>query len=320
MELTDRAVSESSIATRKCFACGGLPSSGSGEHIIPKWLQNEQRLFDERLTLLNGTQIPYRHLTVPCCVECNTGFLSGIESAVQPLFHRGHIEDSQERLALARWLSKILIGVLIKETSLLFDRTNPDRGNIVDPAFIDELRHCHFVLQSARKLTSFACLHGDLPFSLYSYQVPAYSEGHGFDLSTNIAGQSIAIRVGPLGAIFINDGGLQMEAGAKGPFDLAGAELSELQFREICARAHYKAALRDATHFYLTFENETEVRLEQLHVRSFSGHLPNSVELRIFRDWNEVELSYAMSGYMRVDRSMIFDEETQLCGTTISRP
>jgi hypothetical protein len=78
----------------------------------------------------------------------------------------------------------------------------------------------------ARKLTSFACLHGDLPFSLYSYQVPAYSEGHGFDLSTNIAGQSIAIRVGPLGAIFINDGGLQMEAGAKGPFDLAGAELS----------------------------------------------------------------------------------------------
>jgi hypothetical protein len=107
MELTDRAVSETSIATRKCFACGGLPSSGSGEHIIPKWLQNEQRLFDERLTLLNGTQIPYRHLTVPCCVECNTGFLSGIESAVQPLFHRGHIEDSQERLALARWLSKI---------------------------------------------------------------------------------------------------------------------------------------------------------------------------------------------------------------------
>jgi hypothetical protein len=62
LELTDRAVLESSIAAKRCFACGGPSSSGSGEHVIPKWLQNECSLFDERLTLLNGTHIPYRSL------------------------------------------------------------------------------------------------------------------------------------------------------------------------------------------------------------------------------------------------------------------
>lgn len=320
MELTDRAVAESSIAAKSCFACGGPASSGSGEHVIPKWLQHQCRLFDERLTLLNGTYIPYRNLTVPCCVDCNTGFLSNVESAVQPLFRGSHINDREDRLSLARWLSKILIGVLVKETSLLLDRARPDRGSIVDPGFIDELRQCHFVLQSARKPTSFNCLHGEFPFSFYSYRIPDYVKDREFDLSTNVAGQSIAIRVGELGAIFVNDGGFQMHVGSKGPFGLAGAELSEFQFREVAARVHYKAALRDATHFYLTAENEQQIQVEQLYVRSFSGYLPASDELRIFRDWDETGLSYAMSAYMRVDRSTIFNEETQSCRSTLPLP
>jgi hypothetical protein len=246
--------------------------------------------------------------------------LSNIESTVQPLLRRGHVAHDEEKLALARWLSKILLGILVKETSLLFDRSQPDRGSIVDSGMIDDLRHCHFVLQSARKPTSFICLHGEFPFSFYSYRVPEYRRGHEFDLSTNVAGQSVAIRVGQLGAIFINDGGFQMHVGSKGPFELSGADLSEIQFREISARVHYKAALRDATHFYLTFENEDVIQVEQLHVKSFSGLLPGSDELRIFRDWNEAELSHAMSAYMRVDLSMIFDDETQTCRTTLSLP
>lgn len=199
----------------------------------------------------------------------------------------------------------------------MFDRSKPSLGTIVEPGFIDELRHCHFVMQSARKTTSFRCLHSEFPFSLYSYRVSNYRKNHEFDLSTNIAGQSISIRIGQLGVIFVNDGGFQMEVGPKGPFDLSGSDLSETQFREISARVHYKAALRDATHFYLTFENEESIQVEQLHVRSFSGYLPGSSELRIFRNWDQAELSYAMAGYMRVDRSLIFDEETQTCRTTL---
>jgi hypothetical protein len=141
-ELMDRAVLESSIAKKRCFACGGSPSGGTGEHIIPLWLQNKLLLFDERLTLLNRTRVPYRNLTVPCCENCNTGFLSKIENSVQSVFHQGGASSSEETLALARWLSKILIGVLVKETSLLFDRSKPSLGAIVEPSLIDELRHC----------------------------------------------------------------------------------------------------------------------------------------------------------------------------------
>lgn len=315
LELMDRATLESGITNKKCFACGGAPSSGIGEHVIPKWLQNQCILFDKQLTLSNGTPIPYRKLTVPCCIDCNTGFLSTIEACVQPIFHRGTISSDEETLALGRWLSKILIGILVKETSLLSDRSKPSSGTIIDPHFIDELRHCHFVMQSARKPTSFNCLHSDFPFSLYAYTVP--NPRAEFDLSTNIPGQSVSIRIGQLGIIFINDGGFQMEVGPMGPFGLFGAELSETQFREVSARVHYKATLRDATHFYLTFESDKSIQIEQLHVRSFSGYLPGSNELQIFRDWNETELSYAMSGYMGVDRSIVFDEEAQVCRTTL---
>lgn len=38
LELSARAVSESSISKRRCFACGGASSTGAGEHVIPKWL------------------------------------------------------------------------------------------------------------------------------------------------------------------------------------------------------------------------------------------------------------------------------------------
>jgi hypothetical protein len=317
LELTDRAVRESSITEKRCFACGGPPSSGIGEHVFPKWLQKQFQLFDKRLTLINGTLIPYRKLTVPCCIDCNTGFLSQIESSAQAIIQRGAILSANDELTLARWLSKILIGILVKETGLAFNRSKPDVGSILHPAIIDELHHCHFVMQSARKPTTFRCLHGKFPFSLYSYSVPTYTKGREFDLSTNLYGQSIAIRLGPLGVIFINDGGLQLEVGKRGPFGLLGSELSELHFREIAARVHYKAALRDATHSYITSENDEFIQVEQMHVKSFSGYLPGGRELRIFRDWDEAEFSHAMAAYMGVDRSKVFDEKTQTCGTTL---
>ncbi len=317
LELTAKAISESSIAKGNCFACGGPPSSGSGEHVIPKWLQKRCRLFDERLTLLNQTLIPYRNLTVPCCVDCNTGFLSKIESSAQSIFMRGTIVSADDELTLARWLSKILIGILVKETALAFDRSKPDTGSILHPGFIDDLHHGHFIMQSARKPTTFRCLHGNFPFSLYSYHVPDFPAGDEFDLSTNLVGHSISIRVGQLGVAFVNDGGLQTEHGKKGPFGLSGFQLSRPQFGEVVARIHYKSALRDATHLYLTSENDERIHVEQLRVRSYSGYLPGSRELRIFRDWDEAELSYAMATYIGVDRAAIFDHETQKCRTTL---
>jgi len=317
-ELSAAAVSESNIAEGMCFTCGGVPSTGAGEHVIPKWLQRKFKLYDERLTLINGTLIAYRNLTVPCCKACNNGFLSNIEGAVQHIFEQGMVNSYDEKLALGRWLSKILIGFLVKETSLALDRAKPELGPIIRPNFIDDLHHCHFVLQSSRKPTSFRCLHGELPFSLYFYGISDTEENGAFDLSTNVVGQSVAIRVGHLGVVFVSDGGLQMHVGPKGPYALSGSTITKIQFREICARVHYKAALRDATHLYLTFENEELIQIEQAHVKSYSGFILGSEALRIFRDWDEEEFSFALAAYTRCERSDVFDPETRMCRTTLA--
>jgi hypothetical protein len=83
-------------------------------------------------------------------------------------------------------------------------------------------------------------------------------------------------------------------------------------------RVHYKAALRDATHLYMTFENDEFMQVEQMHVESYSGLIPGSDESRIFREWDEEEFSYALAAYARRDRSDVFDEETRTCKTTLA--
>ncbi|WP_141245909.1 hypothetical protein [Mesorhizobium sp. WSM3862] len=317
LEDSARAVSEDSISRRQCFACGGPPSSGRGEHVVPQWLQRQFKLANQRLTLINQSLIQYRHLTVPCCVDCNTGFLSRIESAVQPIFRHGALQSITEKMVVGRWLAKILIGLLVKETSLLFDRARPESGPIVSSEFIEELHHCHFLMQSARKPTVFRCLHGDLPFSLYHFKIADGGEDC-FDLSTNIFGQSVAVMAGQLGVCFVSDGGLQMEVGPLGPFNLAGSTVSRTQFRELAARVHYKAALRDATHFYLTAESPEALQVDQVRVAPYSrGFLPGTEEVRIFRDWNDEEFSYALANALRTTRSALLDEATGRCGTTL---
>jgi len=84
-------------------------------------------------------------------------------------------------------------------------------------------------------------LHGSLPFSLYFYEVADTGGDQEFYLSTNIFGQSVAIRVGRLGVIFVSDGGLQMHVGPEGLYALSGSAITGAQFSELAAGVHYNA-------------------------------------------------------------------------------
>jgi hypothetical protein len=316
MAKVERAVDPNNIRTRRCFACGGQPSTGVGEHVFPKWLQTRFGLFDKRLTLINGTLIPYRRLTVPCCAECNTGFLSQIETAVQEIVERGCVETSADRLSVARWTAKILVGILVKETALLLDRKNPSQGSIVPPDLIDELFHCQLLLQSARKPTRFGALHGPLPFTLYWYCIDGPENG--FDLSTDIIGQSIAMQLGKLGLVFVNDGGLQMIHSDKGPYGLEGATVLPHQFGELAARVHTKASLRDATHFYLTSETPNHLTIEQQSVRPFTGTILASGEMQVFQPWDSLRFAVRAAQITRLEESVFLDPETGHEMTTLT--
>lgn len=316
MKSVERAVDSENIRTGRCFVCGGAPTTGVGEHVLPKWLQRKCGLFDKRLTLLNGSSIPYRRLTVPCCVECNTGFLSRIETEVQEVFQRGCIETSVHRLSVARWLAKILVGILVKETALLLDQKNPALGRIVSADFIDHFFHFQLILQSSRKKTRFRALHSTYPFTLYWYRIDG--SDNTFDLSTDILGQSIAVHMGKLGVAFVNDGGLQMIHGQKGPYELEGATVLPHQFGELAARVHTKASLRDATHFYLSSETKSQLTIEQQYLRPFANFTLENGEFQVFRPWDSRFFAMRAARITGLEESVFLDTATGIERTTLA--
>ena len=56
-----------------CFLCSAplRAKNRSDEHVFPKWLLQRFNLWDLKLSLLNGTDISYKQLTIPCCKTCN---------------------------------------------------------------------------------------------------------------------------------------------------------------------------------------------------------------------------------------------------------
>ena len=117
--------------------------------------------------------------------------------------------------------------------------------------------------------------------------------------------------------MFVNDGGLQYEADPKGPFELDGRRLHPIQFSEAIARVHYKAALRDATHSYITAETPDEIVVDQATVRPFTRALLNNGEVQIFRPWDDIECAGFIERYRAVDWGPVYDPATGLFTTTL---
>lgn len=294
LEVIEKAIDPKSITDNRCFTCGDIPTKGVGEHIMPKWLLTQLDLWDSKLTLLNGTALPYRQLRVPCCEQCNNNFLSQIEDRAKAVFAAEEIRNADDVLILGRWMSKILVGILTAETRLHVDRRDRSKGFILDAKFLDNFHLCHVILQTARKQTTFSCLHSDYPFSLYWYIVEGADDDH-FDFITDVRGNAVAIRIGRLGVVFVADGGLQMEVGNKGPYALSGSVVSMAKFRELVLRIFCKSQLRDATHFYINNESPDAITINQSHVKSYTGMIPGTRMIQIFQEWNEEEMLSILS-------------------------
>lgn len=83
---------EHTYTADKCFLCGTVltKTNKTEEHVIPKWLQHRFNLWDQKLTLLNGSLIPYRSLIVPCCFQCNNIHLKPFEDKIKAAFESGY--------------------------------------------------------------------------------------------------------------------------------------------------------------------------------------------------------------------------------------
>lgn len=110
-----------------CFICGANPESKefNNEHIIPQWILRRFNLFDKRITLPNGTKIPYRQYTVPCCVECNSELSRVYETPISILLSKPYNEISKELFnnpqlgaKLYGWLCLLFFKTHLKDTTL----------------------------------------------------------------------------------------------------------------------------------------------------------------------------------------------------------
>lgn len=242
----------------KCFLCGIRVRKGenrSDEHIFPKWLVNAAGIWNDKLTLLNETQIHYRSLVVPCCKSCNTQKLSKFEKQLEQAYRRGFAAFARlPATTLWLWCCKIAIGLFIRETSLASDRTKADARPIVDADLLQEFWTIHHVVQMLR-----------LPFvvnfeslaSLFVVKTHKYNDQRvNFDVfhpvyfhaastpASPIRLDGFAIRFGPIGIIGLPDHGLFAQTEFQhlvAPFQRFPAH--PLQFMELAVHAIYNHSL-----------------------------------------------------------------------------
>jgi hypothetical protein len=120
-KLTILSVQELMDKLQSCIFCNN--NALTKEHIIPQWIQKSYSLSDLKVRLWNGTFIPYKQITIPACQDCNGNVLSRLELRVQ----KGIASEMDYYL----WALKIRYCLSIKDSTLLFDITDPKKGPLL---------------------------------------------------------------------------------------------------------------------------------------------------------------------------------------------
>lgn len=246
-ELFD-AFEEHDFSLNTCFLCGLRLSNKtrSDEHVFPQWLLRRFGLYSKQIHLLNGTTIPYRQLTIPCCLTCNNKHLSAIERDVRNVIEGLAPISALDELTLYLWTSKIFYGLLYREVLLPMDRANRTAGSIVS---IDEMKNygmLHVFLQAARLDIDFQCMHARFPASVFAFKVqePKTMEAR-FDFRDDIRSSALYLRLGSVGILAAFDAGAQAYEWRSLYRKYQRYRLHPLQLEELGAAMFYKASLFD---------------------------------------------------------------------------
>jgi hypothetical protein len=119
---------------RVCLFCGAR--AGSREHLWPDWLNNVLPDYTDTTYTLGGqrgtqswsSKKPATHKIGAVCTDCNTGWLSRLETAAKPLLTpliTGHKQrlNAEAELIIAAWAFKIaILGEYLDPSSAVIDR------------------------------------------------------------------------------------------------------------------------------------------------------------------------------------------------------
>lgn len=251
----------------QCFLCGINLNKGnsSDEHIFPKWLQKKFNLWDQSLTILNQTRVPYRHLTIPCCKECNGNYLSKMEKRFRSILDsRFENLTKEDEKVVFQWTSKLLYATLFKELSLLVDRSKPDLGKILDPEFIESYSTLHLFLQSIRVPTEFD---DPKPWSIFIFN---YNDSE-FDYINDINALCVCIKFGEIGVSIVFEDNNCVEGFLEKMKGLRNYRLNHVQFLEVSAHIFYAKKLAENVPTYMTVYNKGNGIMRIKSLRSISS-------------------------------------------------
>jgi hypothetical protein len=259
------SINQRRLSDDECFLCGTtlMQVNRSSEHVIPRWAQERFDLWDQRLVLLNGTAIPYRYLTVPCCKACNEGALQPLETLMAEATLRGAdaVRDLDPMIVFT-WLGKVFYGLMHRELFLLLNRQAPDEGSIASPDLIKRFSLHHMFLQNIRLPMMFE---NGCPGSLFVNEAKEPPDRrHGWDLRDHLPDLFIAVRIGQVSIVAALQDGGEHEGLRAHLESLLPPVLHPLQHLELAAKVCYKLSLRTSVPSFLVVEGE-EAPVQVIH-------------------------------------------------------
>lgn len=297
------------VITRKfgksiCFLCGCRlgRKNRSDEHVFPKWLQNRYSLANEKLRLLNQTEIAYRQLTVPCCRDCNTKYLHPIETAVSRAVARGpNAVRALGAQTIFIWLGKIFYGVLYQEMFLRVDRSKRTNSGITTKEQLQQYASHHLFLQSVRVPLTFK---GFFPASIeiLKTQEPRDDPRSAWDFSDDLHSMFIGCRMGTVGIVcMLQDGGAQRRIFPDLLRPALSLKLHPLQFREVMAKVRYQGMLLNKIPQYLTFGHAGKYVTTQAPLQGYSTK-------PIFDEWDQRTYAQVLAHMTGIPAERLFLE------------
>jgi hypothetical protein len=262
-----------------CFLCGCRlgRKNRADEHVIPKWVQKKYRLINQKLHLLNGTTIPYRQLTIPCCLTCNNKHLEPLEGRMSRAVEAGTTGIcALDHHDLFLWLGKMFYGLLYRELFLPWDRAGKTKGKITSKQLLKRYEMHHLFLQSVRIPMRF------MDFSPASILIVNTQEPDDirldWDFRDELNTMCIACRMGPVGLVAVlQDGGAHMTLFPR--MGIGKRKLHPIQFTEVIAKVIYKSMLFNRIPKYVIADGDPKIVM-QMPLAGLSGK-------SLYEEWNQ---------------------------------
>jgi hypothetical protein len=279
---------------RHCFLCGKEFERIDGnknfnkEHVVPDWVLRYFNITQETIHLPNMTTYEYSKYRIPCCEECNYGFLKKLEDNVSPII-KGGMKIVEQKLAeepnwvinLYAWMAIIFFKMHYKDLSLKAEIKSPDQNNtIATRDRLAELYGLHIWFRSLMTgmITNQKAMGS---FLLIGTKTGQKAEDN-FDLSDNFPTRTMMLRLGDIGLIACFDDSTAVLSHQNHLIQDLKGNLSPKQLKELYARFVYSRLLVKELPTNRAFVDNGYVR--------FDVELP-SLE---FDEWKEMEFRYLL--------------------------